>query len=81
MKISKKEILIIIKKILKNKNVNINSGSKNIDNWDSLAQLDILTALDKKLNGKIFTIKQMAAADTVKKIYLLLKKNNFLSND
>ena len=59
MKISKKEILIIIKKILKNKNVNINSGSKNIDNWDSLAQLDILTALDKKLNGKIFTIKQI----------------------
>lgn len=81
MKISKKEILIIIRKILKNKNVNINSGSKNIDNWDSLAQLDILTSLDKKLDGKIFTIKQMATADSVNKIYLLLKKNNFLSND
>ena len=28
-----------------------------MDNWDSLAQLDIISALDKKLNGKIGKIK------------------------
>ena len=36
--------------------------------------------LDDKLDGKIFTIKEMASADSVKKIILLLKKNNFFNN-
>jgi len=80
MKISQKEIIEVIKKVTKKK-IDINSSSKNISDWDSLAQLNILTVLDNKLKGKIFTIKQMATADSVKKIILLLKKNNFLSKD
>jgi len=80
MKISQKEIIEVIKKVTKKK-IDIDSSSKNINDWDSLAQLNILTVLDNKLKGKIFTIKQMATADSVKKIILLLKKNNFLSND
>jgi acyl carrier protein len=80
MKISQKEIIEVIKKVTKKK-IDINSSSKNINDWDSLAQLNILTVLDNKLKGKIFTIKKMATADSVKKIVLLLKKNNFLSNN
>jgi acyl carrier protein len=79
MKISQKKIIEVIKKVTKNK-IDINSSSKNTENWDSLAQLNILTMLDDKLDGKIFTIKEMASADSVKKIILLLKKNNFFNN-
>ncbi len=79
MKISQKKIIEVIKKVTKNK-IDINSSSKNTNNWDSLAQLNILTMLDDKLDGKIFTIKEMASADSVKKIILLLKKNNFFNN-
>jgi acyl carrier protein len=41
------------------KKISINSSSKDFENWDSLAQLSILTMLDNKLDGKIFTRKYL----------------------
>ena len=62
-KVSEKDILIIIGKILKvnhNSLLKIDNYSK-IKSWDSLAQLDIISALDKKLGGQIGKVKNIIA--------------------
>ena len=44
-----------------------------IDEWDSFGHLEILVALDKKFDGKVASINEMASATTVEKIIKLLK--------
>tara|TARA_X000001036_G_C20602292_1_gene775441 strand:- start:947 stop:1198 length:252 start_codon:yes stop_codon:yes gene_type:complete len=78
---SKDDIIKIIAKILKmsaQKVEKIDNYTK-MENWDSLAQLDIISALDKKLNGKIGKIKNIAEIKSVKKIISLLKKKSLIS--
>ena len=78
---SKEDIVKTIAKILKmspQKIEKIDNYSK-MDNWDSLAQLDIISALDTKLNGKIGKIKNIAEIKSVKKIIILLKKKSLIA--
>ncbi len=78
---SKEDILKIISKILKispQKIEKIDDYTK-MENWDSLAQLDIISAIDKKLNGKIGKIKNIAEIKSVKKIISLLKKKSLIA--
>tara|TARA_Y100000992_G_scaffold79860_1_gene50708 strand:+ start:170 stop:421 length:252 start_codon:yes stop_codon:yes gene_type:complete len=78
---SKADILKIISKILKmstQKIEKIDNYTK-MENWDSLAQLDIISAIDKKLNGKIGKIKNIAEIKSVKKIISLLKKKSLIA--
>jgi acyl carrier protein len=53
-----------------------NSSSETIDEWDSLGQLSILVDLDRKFEGKISSISEMADADSVEKILKILKENS-----
>ena len=78
---SKADILKIISKILKmspQKIEKIDYYTK-MENWDSLAQLDIISAIDKKLNGRIGKIKNIAEIKSVKKIISLLKKKSLIT--
>ena len=78
---SKVDILKIISKILKmspQKIEKIDDYTK-MESWDSLAQLDIISAIDKKLNGKIGKIKNIAEIKSVKKIISLLKKKSLIT--
>ncbi len=52
---TKNEVFSIVAEILKvnTKKLNKNSSSKNIKNWDSLANFNILIAIEKKFNIKI----------------------------
>ena len=78
---SKAEILKIISKILKmspQKIEKIDDYTK-MESWDSLAQLDIISAIDKKLNGRIGKIKNIAEIKSVKKIISLLKKKSLIT--
>ena len=78
---SKADILKIISKILKmspEKIEKIDDYTK-MESWDSLAQLDIISAIDKKLNGKIGKIKNIAEIKSVKKIISLLKKKSLIT--
>tara|TARA_Y200000002_G_scaffold82296_1_gene65049 strand:- start:1330 stop:1581 length:252 start_codon:yes stop_codon:yes gene_type:complete len=78
---SKADILKIISKILKmstQKIEKIDNYTK-MENWDSLAQLDIISAIDKKLNGKIGKIKNIAEIKSVRKIISLLKKKSLIA--
>ena len=80
-KTSKADILKIISKILKmspQKIEKIDDYTK-MESWDSLAQLDIISAIDKKLNGRIGKIKNIAEIKSVKKIISLLKKKSLIT--
>lgn len=69
------ELFIVIKKCLKTKvNIDMKSSSRNIEEWDSLGQLSILTTLDKKFKNKASKLNKLATAETVKEIYSILKK-------
>ena len=79
-KVSEKDILIIIEKILKvnhNSLLKIDNYSK-IKSWDSLAQLDIISALDKKLGGQIGKVKNIAEIKSIKKLISILRKKSLI---
>lgn len=67
----------LISKILKVKKekVTLNSGINNLEQWDSLAHLSILTEIDNFTRGKASKIRGLSNATTVKEILKLLKKN------
>ena len=78
---AKNDIVKIIAKILKvsvEKVEKIDNYTK-IESWDSLAQLDIISALDKKLKGQLSKIKNIAEITSIKKIISLLKKNSLIN--
>jgi len=73
----KKESLIkIISSALGDVPIDEESGSENLEDWDSLGHLSILSAIDNELNGKAADIDQLASADSFVRIYEILKANN-----
>jgi acyl carrier protein len=73
------EIIInIIKSALQVDKVTIDSSTDNLEEWDSLGHLSILVALDREFEGNLAGISDMATADSVKKIILILDNNNFI---
>ena len=72
---NQKELFKIIKFCLKTKEtINMKSSTRNVEEWDSLGQLAILTTLDKKLKNKTSKLTKLADAETVKAIHDILKK-------
>jgi acyl carrier protein len=80
MKITKKEIFNIISKSLnlKSQKLDEKTKSKDLEQWDSLGQLSIITSLDKKLKGSV-NLDGIASATSVKQILEYLKKKKILS--
>ena len=77
--INKKELKKLISKSL-NVNVSkINDKTKDTDleEWDSLGQLSIISALDKKFKGQI-NFKDVSQSGSVKSIEAYLKKKKVL---
>ena len=58
--------------------IDINSSSDNIEKWDSLGQLSILSSMDELFDGKIADIPDIANANSIKSIVSLLKENKLL---
>jgi acyl carrier protein len=73
--INEKKLKNIIAKILviKSEKITLNSGMNNIEQWDSLAHLSILSEIDKLTKGKASKIKGLSNSTTVKEILKLLK--------
>ena len=76
------EVIKIIATALKleDSQIDTNSSVDNLEEWDSLGHLGILAALDKAFDGKIASIKEMATADSVEKIFQILKENSFIES-
>jgi hypothetical protein len=75
--LNQKKIITIISKSVQEK-VDLKSSSKNIEGWDSLAQLNILSSLDKLTKGKSSKIEQLTEVDSVKGIIQILSKKNLI---
>ena len=73
------DFLQLVKKSLKTRQkIDINSSSNNVEEWDSVGQLIILSNLDIKLKGATSNISSIATANSVRKIISILKKNKLL---
>ena len=79
-KISKQHIIGIIAKRLKmtSKQIEKLDNFSKMKSWDSLAHLDILSALDVKLNNKVNKINNISDIKSVKKIISILKKKSLI---
>tara|TARA_B100000575_G_C23037628_1_gene597212 strand:- start:545 stop:796 length:252 start_codon:yes stop_codon:yes gene_type:complete len=75
-KISKSDLYLLISEALEIsiENVNDDLGIGKIDEWDSLGQLAILSALDKKLDGQASKLRELADISTVNDIIEILIK-------
>ena len=74
MKINKNQLIEIVCKALENDEVTFDSSIYDIDEWDSLSQLSILTELDDALDGKVADIDGIANTQSVSKYMIYLKK-------
>ncbi len=75
----KKFISLITKSLgVKSKKISMSLKFNDIDEWDSIGHLNILSALDKITNGKSSKIKQLGTQTSLKKIWALLKKNKLV---
>ena len=72
---TEKELFKLIKSSLKtSKTIDIKSSSKNIEEWDSLGQLAILTTLDKKFKNKASKLTKLATAENIPNKFSITKK-------
>jgi acyl carrier protein len=77
---TKKNIVDLIAKKLKMPSAKVEKldNFTKIKNWDSLAHLEILSALDAKLNNKVNKIKNISEIKSVKKIISILVKKSLI---
>ena len=69
---NEKDIISIVSKALKKK-LNVKSSVKNTEEWDSLGQLSILSAIEKATKGKSSKI-DLTEVQSIKQLCLKLKK-------
>ena len=75
--LNEKKLLSIISKAVKEK-VNLKSKSTNLENWDSLAQLQILSNLDKATKGQSSKLETLTGASSVQDILKILSKKKLI---
>ena len=77
--LNKKKLFEVIAKALEIpvNQISIESSSVNIENWDSLGHLSILTSLEKE-SKEISSINDLVNAYSVKSIVDILTKNKYL---
>tara|TARA_B100000989_G_C19530004_1_gene469069 strand:+ start:2772 stop:2993 length:222 start_codon:yes stop_codon:yes gene_type:complete len=69
----KDKIIDVIKIALEVDEIKEDDSSETLEEWDSLGQLSILSALDKETKGKASKIKGLAEMFTVKEIIKALE--------
>ena len=82
MKLKIEKVYIIIKNALMSEDViNEDSSTENTEEWDSLGQLSILSALDKEFQGATSKITKLNEVKSVKEIVGILKSNELLEDE
>lgn len=76
---TKVKLLDIIKNSLMIDHVSIDDSIETLDEWDSLAQLEILANIDIETNGQASKIWELAVALSVKQLIEVLEKNNLIN--
>jgi acyl carrier protein len=71
---NKSKVIEILKTALEIEDLNENDSSESIEEWDSLGQLSILSALDKETKGKASSVKGLAEMFSVEEIIRALNQ-------
>ena len=74
----RKDLFKIISSALEVDSIDQNSSMENIEEWDSLGHLSILSAIDESLNGKVSDLSELASATSINKIINVLEENNLI---
>ena len=75
---NKQDLFKIISEALEVDSIDENSSMDNLDDWDSIGHLSILSAIDQALDGKASKITSLAAATSVRSIIIILEENNLM---
>ena len=73
-----RELMEVIAYALDVEVVDVDSSMESLEEWDSLGHLSILTAIDKKLEGRASTLSELASATSVASIISALEKNSLI---
>jgi acyl carrier protein len=76
---TKEDLCSLIKNALDaDDEIDMNSSSDNIPEWDSLGHLSVLTALDDATGGKASSLSDLSEATSVIKIVNILESNEII---
>ncbi|MDC0420386.1 hypothetical protein OAM40_00365 [Gammaproteobacteria bacterium] len=76
---TKEDLCSLIKNALDaDDEIDMNSSSDNIPEWDSLGHLSVLTALDDATGGKASSLSDLSEATSVTKIVNILESNEII---
>ena len=78
----KNKILLLIADALEvdSSSISIDTKLGDLEEWDSLGQLEILTMLDEALDGRASNIRELSECFSVKSILNCLVKANLISD-
>ncbi len=78
--LDKNKFLKLISEALKvpKKKITLSLKVGDIEEWDSLGHLEILTKIDKETKGKAGKIKNLSSSQSLKEIFEILKKNKLI---
>ena len=65
---TKEKLYEIIQSALNIESLSLSESMDNLDEWDSLAQLEIIINIDKETDGKASRIPELAVANSVEKL-------------
>ena len=76
--INKNQLIEIIAKALNvpKEKINEQSSTENLEEWDSLGHLSILTSIDNYTSGKASKIETLSGCTSLKDLHETLVKNN-----
>ena len=72
------ELCSILNSAMEIDTLTVQSSMDDIEEWDSLGHLNILAALDSRLDGKIADISAMAEASSVESIVEILTEHKLM---
>ena len=76
---NKDDLFLLIKDALDaDDDIDMDSSSENIPEWDSLGHLSVLTALDDATNGKASSLSDLSDATSVSKIVHILESQELI---
>jgi acyl carrier protein len=73
---TKEKLYEIIQSALNVESLSMSESMENLEEWDSLAQLEIIINIDKETDGKASRIPELAVANSVEKLSEILDSNN-----
>ncbi len=76
---TKDDLFQLIKKALDyDQEINIDSSADNVEEWDSLGHLSVLTALDDLTDGKASSLSDLSDATSVAQIINILESEEII---